>query len=332
MRVAINGFGRIGRNFFRAAHERNAGIDVVAVNDLTDAETLAYLLRYDSVLGRFGGTVEVKDGEMIADGDSFQILSERDPSALPWEELGVDAVIESTGVFRKREQVQQHLDAGARWAILSAPMKDEPDYNLVLGVNDAGFDPEQHRIISSASCTTKCVAPMVMVLDEAFGIERGSFTTVHAYTNDQALLDLPHSDMRRGRAAAVNIVPTSTGAAKAVGLVLPSMKGKLAAKALRVPVPDGSITDLVVEVNTDVDEAAVNDAFKAAAGGPLQGILKYSEEPLVSSDIVGDPHSCVFDSPFTMVVGGRTVKVFGWYDNEWGYSNRLVDLVEKLPA
>ncbi len=332
MRVAINGFGRIGRMFFRAAHARNAGFDIVAVNDLTDAETLAYLLRYDSVLGRFGGTVEVKDGEMIVDGDSFRIHAERDPAALPWQELGVDVVIESTGVFRSREQVQQHLDAGAKWAILSAPMKDAPDYNIVLGVNDAGFDPEQHRIISNASCTTNCVAPMVKVLHDAFGVARGTFTTVHAYTNDQALLDMPHKDLRRGRAAAANIVPTSTGAGKAVGLVMPEMEGKLAAKALRVPVPDGSITDLVVEVETDVDETAVNDAFRAAAGGPLQGILKYSEEPLVSSDIIGDPHSCVLDGPFTMVVGGRTVKVFGWYDNEYGYSNRLVDLVEKLPA
>ncbi len=330
MRVAINGFGRIGRNFFRAAHARDAGFDVVAVNDLTDNETLAYLLRNDTVLGRFPGTVELKEDEMIVDGDSFKIFSERDPAALPWEELGVQAVIESTGVFRTREAVQKHLDAGAEWAILSAPMKDEPDYNLVIGVNDDGFDPARHKIISNASCTTNCVAPMVKVLNDAFGIERGSFTTVHAYTNDQALLDMPHKDPRRGRAAAQNIVPTSTGAAKAVGLVLPEMAGKLAAKALRVPVPDGSVTDLVVEVNTEVDVAAVNDAFKVAAGGDLQGILRYTEEPLVSSDIVGDPHSCILDGDFTMTVGGRTVKVFGWYDNEWGYSNRLIDLVGML--
>ncbi len=330
MRVAINGFGRIGRNFFRAAHSRSAGFDIVAVNDLTDNETLAYLLRNDTVLGRFPGSVELKDDEMVVDGDSFKIFSERDPAALPWEDLGVEVVIESTGVFRTRDAVQKHIDAGATWAVVSAPMKDTPDYNLVIGVNDEGFDPSQHRIISNASCTTNCVAPMAKVLHEAFGIERGSFTTVHAYTNDQALLDLPHKDPRRGRAAAQNIVPTSTGAAKAVGLVLPELAGKLAAKALRVPVPDGSVTDLVVEVNTDVDVDAVNDAFRAAAGGSLQGILRYTEEPLVSSDIVGDPHSCIIDGDFTMTVGGRTVKAFGWYDNEWGYSNRLVDLVGML--
>jgi glyceraldehyde 3-phosphate dehydrogenase len=332
MRVAINGFGRIGRNFFRAAHARRDDFDIVAVNDLTDADTLAYLLKYDSVLGRFSGDVEVKGDEMTVDGDSFRILAERDPANLPWAELEVDVVIESTDVFRTRELVQKHIDAGATWAVVSAPMKDAPDYSVVFGVNDGGFDPAQHRIISNASCTTNCVAPMVKVLDDAFGIDHGSFTTIHAYTSDQALLDAPHSDKRRGRSAAANIVPTSTGAAKAVGKVLPSLEGKLGAKALRVPVQDGSVTDLAVEVKVDVDEEAVNTAYREASQGSLKGILKYTEDPLVSSDIVGDPHSCILDGDFTTVVLGRTVKVFGWYDNEWGYSNRLVDLVVRLGA
>ncbi len=330
MRVAINGFGRIGRNFFRAQHTRRPDFDIVAVNDLTDDDTLAYLLRYDTVMGRFAGTVEVKDGEMTVDGDAFRVFSERDPAALPWGDLGVDVVIESTGIFRDPEGAGKHIEAGAKWVVVSAPMKGTPDYNLVLGVNDDGFDPEQHRIISNASCTTNCVAPMVKVLDDAFGVDHGSFTTIHAYTNDQAILDLPHKDLRRGRAAAANIVPTSTGAASAVGKVLPHLNGKLVAKALRVPVPNGSITDLAVEVNSDVDVAAVNEAFRSAAAGPLQGILRYTEDPLVSSDIVGDPHSCVLDGDFTMVVGNRTVKAFGWYDNEWGYSNRLVDVLERI--
>ncbi len=330
MRVAINGFGRIGRNFFRAAHARRPDFDIVAINDLTDAETLAYLLKYDSVLGRFDGDVEVKDDEMTVNGDTFKVLSVREPADLPWAEMGVDVVIESTGVFRTRDMVEKHLAAGAKWVILSAPMKDAPDYNLVLGVNEGDFDPEKHRIISNASCTTNCVTPMVKVLDDAFGVSHGTFTTVHAYTSDQALLDAPHKDKRRGRAAAVNIVPTSTGAASAVGKVMPKMAGKLAAKALRVPVPDGSITDLVVEVEADVTVDSVNKAYREAAQGSLKGILRYTDDPLVSGDIVGDPHSVILDGDFTTVVGKRTVKVFGWYDNEFGYSNRLVDVVGLL--
>ena len=330
MRVAINGFGRIGRNFFRAAHAGRPDFDIVAVNDLTDAQTLAYLLRFDTVLGRFGGDVAVKDSELIVDGDSFRIFAERDPAALPWGDLGVDVVLESTGVFRDRAGVGKHLEGGAQWVVVSAPMKDDPDYDVVLGVNDDGLDPARHKIISNASCTTNCVAPMVKVLHDAFGIESGTFTTIHAYTNDQSILDLPHKDLRRGRAAAENIIPTSTGAAKAVGKVLPELAGKLAGTALRVPVPDGSITDLVVNVGTDVDVASVNDAFRSAADGPLAGIMRYTEDPLVSSDIVGDPHSVIFDAGSTMTVPKRIAKVFGWYDNEWGYSNRLVDVIGRL--
>jgi glyceraldehyde 3-phosphate dehydrogenase len=332
MRVAINGFGRIGRNFFRAAHARDRELDIVAVNDLTDAETLAYLLRYDTVMGRFPGTVEVKDSELTVDGDSFTIFAERDPAALPWSDLGVDVVIESTGVFRTKEAASKHREAGAEWVIVSAPMKDAPDYNLVLGVNDAGFDPATHKIISNASCTTNCVAPMAKVLHDAFGIREGAFTTVHAYTNDQHLLDLPHSDLRRGRGAAANIVPTSTGAAKAVGQVIPELEGKLVAKALRVPVADGSITDLVVSLDKETTPEAVNAAFQEAAAGPMQGILRYTEDPIVSSDIVGDSHSCIFDSQFTLAASAKMVKVFGWYDNEWGYSNRLVDVAGRTKA
>jgi len=330
MRVAINGFGRIGRNFFRAAHAGRPDFDIVAVNDLTDAQTLAYLLRFDTVLGRFGGDVAVKDSELIVDGDSFRIFAERDPAALPWGDLGVDVVLESTGVFRDRAGVGKHIEGGAQWVVVSAPMKDDPDYDVVLGVNDDGLDPARHKIISNASCTTNCVAPMVKVLHDAFGIESGTFTTIHAYTNDQSILDLPHKDLRRGRAAAENIIPTSTGAAKAVGKVLPELAGKLAGTALRVPVPDGSITDLVVNVGTDVDVASVNDAFRSAADGPLAGIMRYTEDPLVSSDIVGDPHSVIFDAGSTMTVPKRIAKVFGWYDNEWGYSNRLVDVIGRL--
>ncbi len=331
MRVAINGFGRIGRNFFRAAKTQGAGFDIVAVNDLTDAETLAYLLKNDSVHGRFGGIVEIQGDELVVDGDRFKVFAERDPSALPWGDLGVEVVIESTGIFRTNESASAHRTAGADWVVVSAPMKD-PDVSVVLGVNDDALDPATHKIISNASCTTNCVAPMVKVLDDQFGIENGMFTTVHAYTNDQVILDLPHKDPRRGRAAAANIIPTSTGAASAVGKVLPALAGKFEAKALRVPVPDGSITDLVVNVRTDVDVAAVNGALKDAAAGPLKGILRYTEDPLVSTDIVGDPHSCIIDGEFTLVNGSRLVKVFGWYDNEWGYSSRLVDLVAKLGA
>lgn len=332
MRVAINGFGRIGRNFFRAAHARRPDFDIVAVNDLTDVPTLGYLLRYDTVLGSFTGRVDTGEGALVVDDDEFLVLAERDPMALPWRDLGVDLVIESTGVFRTPESAGKHRQAGAEWVVVSAPMKGEPDYNIVLGVNDDGLDPSRHKIISNASCTTNCVAPMIKVLHEAFGMERGMFTTVHAYTNDQRILDFPHSDLRRARAAAVNIIPTSTGAADAVGKVLPELEGRLAAKALRVPVSDGSITDLVAEVGCDVDVDAVNGAYADAAAGALAGIVRYNEDPIVSSDIVGDPHSVVFDAPFTMVTAGRMVKVFGWYDNEWGYSNRLVDVAARLAS
>ncbi len=360
MKVAINGFGRIGRNFLRASKGGDIfanlkqtvssaqiteasdiaavltkmktdvlGLDIVAINDLTDPEMLAYLLKHDSVHGAYPGSVVLEGDELVVDGDRIKVLSERDPAALPWDELGVDVVIESTGIFRTHETASKHLEAGAKWVIVSAPMGD-PDYSVVLGVNDDGLDPSQHKIISNASCTTNCVAPMVKVLNDSFEIEKGMFTTVHAYTNDQSILDFIHKDPRRARAAAVNIIPTSTGAGTAVGVVMPEMAGKLSAKALRVPVADGSITDLVVSVDDDdVTVEKVNAAFKAASEGPLKGILKYSEEPLVSTDIVGDPHSVVFDAQSTMVTDGL-VKVFGWYDNEMGYSSRLVDVVRRL--
>jgi glyceraldehyde 3-phosphate dehydrogenase len=329
MKVAINGFGRIGRNFFRAAKRNNAGFDMVAVNDLTDADTLAHLLKYDSVHGRYAGSVEVVDGDLIVDGDRFKVFAERDPGALPWGDLGVDVVIESTGIFRSHETASKHREAGAEWVLISAPSKD-PDISLVLGVNDASFDPSVHKIISNASCTTNCIAPMAKVLDESFGIERGMFTTVHAYTNDQRILDLQHKDLRRARSAAANIIPTATGAASAIGKVLPSLDGKLQAMAMRVPVQDGSITDLVATLGRDVSRDEVNGAFRAAAEGPLKGILRYTEDPIVSSDIVGDPHSCIYDATAAIVPGDNMVKVLGWYDNEWGYSSRLVDLVARL--
>ncbi|VAW03533.1 NAD-dependent glyceraldehyde-3-phosphate dehydrogenase [hydrothermal vent metagenome] len=328
MKVAINGFGRIGRNFFRSAIKSGADIDVVAVNDLTDAKTLAYLLQHDTVHGKFGGHVTVTDDGLDVDGDSFKVFAERDPENLPWGELGVDVVIESTGVFRTHATASKHRTAGANHVIVSAPVGD-PDYTVVLGVNDEGLDPASHKIISNASCTTNCVAPMVKVLHENFGIVQGMFTTVHAYTNDQKILDLPHPDARRGRAAAANIIPTSTGAAVAIGKVLPELAGRFEAKALRVPVADGSITDLVVTVEQDVSAEAVNDAFEAAGNGAYAGIIRYTTDPIVSSDIIGDPSSVVFDSEFTMV-SAKMVKVFGWYDNEWGYSSRLVDLVGRL--
>ncbi len=291
---------------------------------------LAHLLKHDSVHGAYQGSVVLDGGELIVDGDRIKVYSERDPAALPWDELGVDVVIEATGIFRTHESASKHLEAGAKWVIVSAPMSD-PDYSVVLGVNDEGLDPAKHRIISNASCTTNCLAPMVKVLNDNFQVDEGMFTTVHAYTNDQSILDLVHKDPRRARAAAVNIIPASTGAASAVGKVMPEMAGKLKGTALRVPVPDGSITDLVVSVGADdVTVEKVNAAFKTAAEGPLKGILKYSEEPLVSSDIVGDPHSVIFDALSTMVSDDSMVKVFGWYDNEMGYSTRLVDLVRKL--
>jgi glyceraldehyde 3-phosphate dehydrogenase len=327
IRVGVNGFGRIGRNFFRAlaSSAGSSAIEIVAVNDLTDTATLAHLLKYDTVLGRLGKTVTSAEGSITVDGREMTVLSERDPAALPWGELGCDIVLESTGRFTSRDTASQHLTAGAKKVIISAPAKGE-DITIVMGVNDGDYDPAAHHVISNASCTTNCVAPMAKVLDEAFGIERGLMTTTHAYTNDQVILDFPHSDLRRARAAAQNIIPTTTGAAKATALVLPQLKGKLDGIAMRVPVPDGSVTDLVATLKAEPSVADVNAAFLAAADGPLKDILVYTEDPIVSSDIVGSPASCTFDSLLTMT-SGPVVKIIGWYDNEWGYSSRLVDLV-----
>jgi glyceraldehyde 3-phosphate dehydrogenase len=331
VKIGVNGFGRIGRNFFRAAKQRGVDLDFVAVNDITDAATLAHLLKYDSVLGTYPGDVHVSAQGITVDGDELRVLAERDPANLPWKDLGAEVVVESTGLFTSREKAALHLEAGAQKVVISAPAKDE-DVTIVLGVNDDAYDPATHHVISNASCTTNCVAPMAKVLDDAFGLEQAFMTTIHAYTNDQSILDLPHKDLRRARAAAVNIIPTSTGAAKATALVLPHLKGKLDGMAMRVPVPDGSITDLVATVGRDVTVEEVNAAFAAAAAeGSLAGKLVYTEDPIVSSDIVGTPASCTFDSLSTMVMG-RTVKIVGWYDNEWGYSNRLVDLVEHVAS
>ena len=328
-RVGINGFGRIGRNFFRAQQALGADVEVVAVNDLGDAKTMAHLLRYDSTLGPFPGEVELGDGTIEAGGETLRMLSERDPAALPWGDLGVDVVLESTGFFTDREGAQKHLDAGAKKVVISAPATD-PDITVVLGVNDETYDPDVHHIVSNASCTTNCVAPLAKVLDGLGGIESGFMTTIHAYTNDQSILDLPHKDLRRARAAAINLIPTSTGAAKAIGLVLPHLQGKVDGISVRAPVPTGSVTDLVVTLGRDVTKDEINAAFSsAAADGPLADVLHYSEDPLVSTDIVGNPNSCIFDSLLTMAQG-RTAKVFGWYDNEWGYSCRLVDLMGRL--
>jgi glyceraldehyde 3-phosphate dehydrogenase len=329
VRVGINGFGRIGRNFFRAARKQGADLEFIAVNDIGDAKTMAHLLKYDSVLGPLDEEVEAVDGGIRVGDVELRLLNEKDPAALPWGELGVEVAVESTGLFTKREQAQLHLDAGAEKVIISAPATD-PDVTVVLGVNDDDYDPDGHRILSNASCTTNCVAPMAKVLHDAFTIEQGFMTTVHAYTNDQRILDLPHKDLRRARAAAINVIPTSTGAARAIGLVLPELKGKVDGIALRAPVPDGSVVDFVVRVarETSVDE--VNEVFRRVADrGPLEGILRYTDEPFVSQDVVGSSYSCVFDSELTMV-NGSLVKVFGWYDNEWGYSCRLVDLVERM--
>jgi glyceraldehyde 3-phosphate dehydrogenase len=328
IRVGINGLGRIGRNFFRAQQKLGADIEIVAVNDLGDAETMAHLLRYDSVLGPFEGEVELGEGFIRAGGEEMRMLTEKDPAALPWGDLGVDVVLESTGIFTDREGASKHLAGGAKKVLISAPAKD-PDVTLVLGVNDDAYDPEAHRIVSNASCTTNCVAPLAKVLHELATIESGFMTTIHAYTNDQRILDLPHKDLRRARAAAINLIPTSTGAAKAIGLVLPDLKGKVDGISVRAPVPTGSLTDLVVMLGRDVTVDEVNAAYRSAADGPLAGILRYTEDPIVSTDIVGSPFSCIVDSALTMA-HGRTVKVFGWYDNEWGYSCRLVDLVGKL--
>jgi glyceraldehyde 3-phosphate dehydrogenase len=329
VKVGINGFGRIGRNFFRAKLEQGAAIDVVAINDLGDTKTMAHLLEYDSVLGRLEGGVEAGQDSITAAGEEFKVLSEREPKNLPWEELGVEVVLESTGFFTKRDGAAQHLEAGAKKVVISAPATD-PDVTLALGVNDEAYDKEQHAIISNASCTTNCVAPMAKVLNDAFRIEQGFMTTIHAYTNDQRILDLPHEDLRRARAAAINLIPTSTGAARAIGLVIPELKGKVDGVAVRAPVPTGSLVDLQVRVGRDTSVEEVNEAFRAAADGDaMQGILQYSEDPLVSTDIQNSPYSCIFDSDLTMV-SGNVVKVFGWYDNEWGYSNRLVDLITRL--
>jgi glyceraldehyde 3-phosphate dehydrogenase len=324
-RVAINGFGRIGRNILRAAKENGADLDFVAVNDLTDAETLAHLLRYDSVHGRYDGTVEVTGNGITVDGDEIRVLSERDPGSLPWADLGVDIVFEATGLFRSREKAQPHLDAGAKKVIITAPAKGE-DVTVVLGVNHDDYDPDSHHIISNASCTTNCLAPVVKVLLDSFGFERGVMTTVHSYTNDQNILDLPHKDMRRARAAAMSIIPTTTGAAKATGLVIPEVKGKLDGMAMRVPTPDVSIVDLVAQLEQDVSADQVNEAMRAAANGDLKGILEVSDEDLVSVDYTGHPASSILDANSTMSVGSGMVKVVSWYDNEMGYSNRCVDL------
>ena len=328
IRVGINGFGRIGRNFFRAQHALGSDLEIVALNDLGDAKTMAHLLRYDSNLGPFPGEVELADGVLVAAGERMQMLSERDPAALPWGDLGVDVVLESTGFFTDRAGAQKHLDAGAKKVVISAPATD-PDITLVLGVNDDTYDPETHHIVSNASCTTNCVAPLAKVLNDLGEIESGFMTTIHAYTQDQSLQDAPHKDLRRARAAAINLIPTSTGAAKAIGLVLPELKGKIDGVAVRAPIATGSLTDLVVVLGRETSSDEVQAAYKAAAGGPLEGILQYSEDPLVSTDIIGSAYSCIYDSELTMV-HGRTVKVFGWYDNEWGYSCRLVDVIGKL--
>jgi glyceraldehyde 3-phosphate dehydrogenase len=325
VRVGINGFGRIGRNFFRAVQASGADIEIVAANDLGDLKTMAHLLKYDSILGRFPDEVSVVDDGIQVGDRTLKILAERDPAQLPWKDLGVDVVVESTGFFTDATAARAHVDGGAKKVIISAPAKNE-DVTIVMGVNHTSYDPEAHHIISNASCTTNCLGPMAKVLHEEFGIVKGLMTTIHAYTQDQNLQDAPHKDLRRARAAALNIVPTSTGAAKAIGLVMPELKGKLDGYALRVPVPTGSATDLTFEAGRETSTDEVNAAVKAAAEGPLKGFLKYTEDPIVSADIVTDPHSCVFDAGLTKVIGNQ-VKVVGWYDNEWGYSNRLADLI-----
>ncbi|HEV3408514.1 MAG TPA: type I glyceraldehyde-3-phosphate dehydrogenase [Gaiellaceae bacterium] len=328
VRVGINGFGRIGRNFFRAHLQRGGDFEVVAVNDVADAKTMAHLLEYDSVLGRLDG-VAAQDGKITVREHELQVLSEKDPANLPWGELGVEIAIESTGLFTDREKAQAHLDAGAKKVVISAPATD-PDVTIVLGVNGDDYDAGAHRIVSNASCTTNCVAPMAKILHDAFTIEQGFMTTVHAYTNDQRILDLPHKDLRRARAAAINVIPTSTGAAKAIGLVMPDLKGKVDGMAMRAPVPDGSVVDLVVRLSRETSVEEVNEAFRRVADtGPFEGIVQYTDEPIVSQDVVGSSYSCIFDSQLTMA-NGSLVKVFGWYDNEWGYSCRLVDFVDLM--
>ena len=331
VRVGINGFGRIGRNFYRSYLQRGGDFEVVAINDLGDAKTMAHLLHYDSTYGPLAGGAEAQDGRIVVNGGEHElrVLSEKEPSSLPWTDLGVDVVLESTGFFTKRDGAQQHLDAGAKKVVISAPATD-PDVTLVLGVNDDAYDPDAHHIVSNASCTTNCVAPLAKVLHDEFTVEQGVMTTIHAYTNDQRILDFPHKDLRRARSAAINLIPTSTGAARAIGLVLPELQGKVDGISVRAPVPTGSITDLVVRVGRETSKEEVNDAFRAAAGsGPLHGLLQYTEDPIVSTDIQASPYSCIFDSSLTMA-SGSLVKVFGWYDNEWGYSCRLVDLVARM--
>jgi len=325
IKVGINGFGRIGRNAFRAAMS-NPALEIVAVNDLTDAETLAHLLKYDSIHGILGAEVKAEKDAIIVNGKAIKVLAERDPAALPWGALGIDVVVESTGRFTDADKAAAHIKAGAKKVIISAPAKGE-DITIVMGVNENKYDAAKHHIISNASCTTNCLAPMAKVIHETFGIKHGMMTTVHSYTNDQMILDLPHKDLRRARAAAMSIIPTTTGAAKAVALVLPELKGKLNGFALRVPTPNVSLTDLVAEMEKPVTVEEVNAALKAAAAGPLKGILAYSDEPLVSKDYNGNPHSCIIDADSTMVVDGTQLKVIGWYDNEWGYSNRVIDLI-----
>ncbi len=331
MKVAINGFGRIGRSVFRILDNRE-NVDVVAINDIFDKGALTYLLKYDTVMGRFPGEVTL-DGDILkTQNQSVKLLAERDPASLPWDELGVDIVIESTGIFRERKQLQNHIIAGAKRVVLTVPSKDEIDYTVVLGVNDDGLRPE-HKIVSNASCTTNCLAPMAKILNDSFGIQMGVINTIHAYTNDQRLADVPHSDWRRSRAAAENVIPTTTGAARAVGKVLPELDGKLDGIAMRVPVPDGSVVDLNVRLNEDVKVEDVNDAVMSAAdSSSLKNVLEYSTLPVVSSDIIGNPHSSIFDAPFTRVIEGNFVKTLNWYDNEWGYSNRVADLLDTLYA
>jgi glyceraldehyde 3-phosphate dehydrogenase len=329
-RVGINGFGRIGRNFFRAHLERGGDFDIVAINDLGDAKTMGHLLKYDSVLGQLDEDVQIEDGLIRVGSAELKVLSERDPGALPWGDLGVELVIESTGLFTDRAGAQKHIDAGAKKVVISAPATD-PDVTIVLGVNDDTYDAEMHHIVSNASCTTNCVAPLAKVLHDAFTIEQGFMTTIHAYTNDQQILDLPHKDLRRARAAAINLIPTSTGAARAIGVVMPDLKGKVDGISVRAPVPTGSITDLVVRLGSDVTIDEVNDAYREAANGALDGIMRYADDPLVSTDIIHSQYSCIVDSELTMA-NGKMVKVFGWYDNEWGYSCRLVDVVAKIAA
>ena len=330
VKVGINGFGRIGRNFFRAALTQKADIEIVGVNDLTDIATLAHLLKYDSILGRLGLPVSFTENSITVDGKTFAVTAERDPANLPWAKLGADVVVESTGHFTKAADAGKHIAAGAKKVLISAPASDE-DVTIVMGVNHNDYDASKHHIISNASCTTNCLAPMAKVLVEEFGVVKGLMTTIHAYTNDQVILDFPHKDLRRARAAATTLSPTTTGAAKAISLVIPSLKGKLDGYAMRVPVPTVSATDLTVELGREVTKAEVNAAMKKWADGPLKGFLTYTEDPIVSSDIVTDPASCIFDASLTIVIG-NTVKVLGWYDNEWGYSNRLVDLIQHVGA